>query len=205
MPEEGKFYQPLAGVERTHHHLPHWNQSDTWTFVTWRLADALPKEKLEQWRLEKTAWLNVHPEPWDHDTQVEYDQRFTMKIDDWLDQGSGSCLLRKTRFRSVVADALKYFEGERYHLANFVVMPNHVHVLFAPLDGFLLPGIPQSWKRHTSREINKLAGRTGRLWQDEYWDRLVRNERHFQRVDEYIRENPVKANLMDGEFELYHR
>jgi REP element-mobilizing transposase RayT len=75
-------------------------------------------------------------------------------------------------------------------------------VLFRPLEGHALPEIVKSWKGFTSREINKRAGKTGALWQDEYWDRLIRHEQHFFKVAEYIRENPVKARLREGEFIL---
>jgi type I restriction enzyme R subunit len=102
----------------------------------------------------------------------------------------------------IVADALGHFDGKRYQVASFVVMPNHVHVLFRPLGGHALPDIVKSWKGFTAREINKRLSRTGPLWQNEYWDRLIRNERHFYKVAEYIRENPARAKLRDGQFLL---
>ena len=80
-------------------------------------------------------------------------------------------------------------------------MPNHVHVLFRPLGKHVLAEILKSWKGFTAREINKRIGKKGSLWQDEYWDRLIRSERHFFKVAEYIRENPVKARLKKGEFD----
>jgi type I restriction enzyme R subunit len=101
-----------------------------------------------------------------------------------------------------VAEALRHFDGERYELASFMVMPNHVHVLFRPLGDHVLADILKSWKGFTAREINKRLGKKGGLWQGEYWDRLIRNERHFSKVAEYIRENPVKARLREGEFIL---
>jgi type I restriction enzyme R subunit len=73
-----------------------------------------------------------------------------------------------------------------------------VHLLFRPLGGHTLPEIMKSWKGFTAREINRRIGKTGTLWQDEYWDRLIRNETHFLRVVKYIQENPVKAKLRDG-------
>lgn len=200
---KGQFYHPLRVVDRTRHQLPHWHQEDTWSFVTWRLADALPSEKLTQWRLEKERWRIIHPEPWDAKTEEEYHHRFTQQIQDWLDQGSGSCVLRNPEYAAIVANSLLHFDQQRYKLASFVVMPNHVHVLFAPIEGFMLQEILHSWKRHSAREINKLSGKTGRLWQEDYWDRLVRNEKHFRKVDEYIRENAVKAGLKEGEYVLW--
>ncbi len=196
------FFNPYCEIDKTSHHLPHWQQGEAWVFVTWRLGDSLPKTKLDQWNAEREAWMKHHPEPWDEKTEAEYHERFSRQIDEWLDQGSGSCVLRDPANAKIVADALRHFDGERYELASFVVMPNHVHVLFRPLGGHALPEIVKSWKGFTAREINKRIGKLGALWQEEYWDRLIRNERHFFKVAEYVRDNPVKAKLREGEFML---
>jgi type I restriction enzyme R subunit len=192
------FFNPDAEIDITRNHLPHWQQGEAWVFVTWRLGDSLPKAKLDEWKAEREAWVKHHPEPWDEKTEAEYHERFSRQIDEWLDQGSGSCVLKDPANAKIVADALRHFDGERYELASFVVMPNHVHVLFRPLRGHALPEILKSWKGFTAREINKRIGKTGALWQDEYFDRLIRNERHFFKVAEYIRENPGKAKLEGG-------
>jgi len=192
------FFNPDAEIDITRNRLPHWQQGEAWVFVTWRLGDSLPKAKLDQWKAEREAWLHHHPEPWDEKIEDEYHERFSRRIDEWLDQGAGSCVLRDADNAKIVEGALRYFDGQRYELASFVVMPNHVHVLFRPLEGHALPEIWKSWKGFTAREINKRMGKAGALWQDEYWDRLIRNERHFCKVSEYIRENPVKAKLEGG-------
>jgi type I restriction enzyme R subunit len=196
------FFNPHGEVDVTQNHLPHWQQGEAWVFVTWRLGDSLPKAKLNPWKHEREAWVTHHPEPWDEKTENEYHERFSWQIDEWLDQGSGSCVLKDPANARIVADALRHFDGERYELDSFVVMPNHVHVLFRPLGVHALPEIVKTWKGFTAREINKRIGNTGELWQDEYWDRLIRNERHFFKVAEYIRENPVKAKLREGQFIL---
>jgi REP element-mobilizing transposase RayT len=81
-------------------------------------------------------------------------------------------------------------------------MPNHVHVLFRLGEDQKLEGVLQSWKGFMAREINKLLGKNGTLWQEEYWDRMIRNERHFEKSVNYIAMNPVKAKLRAGEFLL---
>ena len=199
------FYNPYGKIDATQNRLPHWQQGETWVFVTWRLGDSLPKTKLDQWNKEQEIWRKHHPEPWDDKTKEEYHERFSRQIDNWLDQGSGSCVLKEPPNAKIVADALRHFDGDRYELASFVVMPNHVHVLFRPLGRHTLVQIIQSWKGFTAREINKRMGKTGALWQDEYWDRLIRSEGHFFKVAEYIRENPVNARLKDSEFILMER
>jgi type I restriction enzyme R subunit len=126
-------------------------------------------------------------------------------MDEWLDQGSGSCVLQDSENAKTVADALHHFAGERYGLDSFVVMPNHVHVLFCPTGNHLLSDIVQSWKGFAAREINKRLGAKGPLWQEDYWDRLVRNEKHYSKCREYIRENPAKAKLREGQFGWFEK
>ena len=197
------YYDPEADTQTKRNRLPHWQQEQTWTFVTWRLGDSLPKGKLKQWRAERAAWLERHPEPWDTKTEVAYHDQFTHKIDEWLDQGSGSCVLGKPENASILAGTLKHFNQKSYKIASFVVMPNHLHVLFQPLAGTDLARIVQSWKGYSAREINKQMGTKGSLWQEDYWDHLIRNESHFFKVAEYIRENPVKARLSPDQFLLW--
>ena len=199
------YFNPRGWIERTLHRLPHWQQGDAWVFVTWRLADSLPREKLDQWKVERDIWCNRHPEPWDDKTETEYHECFSRQIDEWLDQGRGSCVLKDSANAKIVADALRHFDGEWYEIASFVVMPNHVHVMFRPLGDHALPDIVRSWKGFTAREINKRIGKSGALWQDEYWDRLIRSEWHFSKVEEYIRENPVNARLKESEYILMER
>jgi REP element-mobilizing transposase RayT len=118
-----------------------------------------------------------------------------------LDGGSGSCLLGDPENARIVADALHHFDGERYHLASYVVMPNHVHVLFAPMSGNELPALVHSWKRFTARQINLREGKSCALWQPDYWDRLIRGQEHFDWVSRYIAENPAK--LFPGSYLLW--
>ena len=162
------YFNPEEGISKHHHHLPHWQQGERWIFLTYRLGNSLPKSKLTVWDEERTNWLNQNPEPWDAKTELEYHQRFTEKIDHWLDQGHGSCLLKNPAHSKIVADAFHHFDGQRYHLGPYAVMPNHVHLLFKPLEDHKLPDLVQSWKRFTAREINKRIGKEGSLCQEDY-------------------------------------
>ncbi len=185
--------------------LPHWQQGEAYVFVTWRLADAIPKEKMLPLAAYRKTWLQLHPEPWDARTEWEYHETFSKQIDAWLDAGSGSCVLRRTDAREIVVGALQHFEGERYLLESYVVMPNHVHVLFQPNASHGLGDIVRSWKQYTASKINALLGKSGSLWQERYWDRLLRNPAHHCKCREYVRENPAKAKLRDGEFSFWER
>jgi len=103
------FFDPHAEIDITQRNLPHWEQPDSTYFVTFRLADSLPASKLAELEEERATWLKFNPEPWSDDQRREYYRRFTARLDEWLDAGSGSCVLRDERTAKVVADALNHF------------------------------------------------------------------------------------------------
>jgi type I restriction enzyme R subunit len=185
-----EFFNRHEEIDKHRHNLPHWQQGETWIFLTCSLADSLPEKKLAVWRDERTRWLAFHPQPWDEATENEYDERFTERIEQWLDQGHGECLLARPEYSKIVADAFRHFDGRRYRLGPWVVMPNHVHLLFQPLRDHRLPDLVHTWKRFTAREINLAAERSGALWQADYWDRLIRSEKHLRWATHYIEKNP---------------
>jgi type I restriction enzyme R subunit len=119
---------------------------------------------------------------------------------DYLDRGYGACALRNQPAAELVAGALRHFDGDRYHLGDFVVMPNHVHLLVCLLGATEIEAQCQSWKKYSAGQINRLLGRSGRFWQEESFDHLVRSPEHFERLERYIAENPAKAGLPEGEY-----
>ncbi len=116
-------------------------------------------------------------------------------IDRYEDAGYGSCFLKDDRIARIVADNLLHFNGTRYHLIAFCIMPNHVHVLIEVAEGWSLSQIMHGWRSYTANEANKALGRTGRFWMEEYFDRFIRDVNHFQKALSYIRMNPVNAGL----------
>ncbi|MEI8310505.1 MAG: DNA methyltransferase, partial [Verrucomicrobiota bacterium] len=196
------FFDPLAEVTISTHKLPHWNQADCFCFVTWRLDDALPQDVLDEWEKDREIWLKEHPKPWDSKTERHFHELFSGRLDEWLDAGHGSCALKHPDIRKIVADALAHFDGQRYDISSYVIMPNHVHVLLRLRPDLPLSDILHSWKSFTAKAINKALNRKGSLWQHEYWDRLIRSERHFADCLDYIKNNPNKARLPEGSFTL---
>ena len=182
--------------------LPHWRQEGTTYFVTFRLADSIPAARIKQFLAEREEWLALHPEPRLEADEREYHEKFGNRFENWLDTGVGSCVLRQPQAAGKMVAALRHFDGERYALGHFVVMPNHVHVLVRPLAGHTLSEILKSWKSFTAREINQSLGQTGALWQDESFDHIVRTPQALEQFAEYIRQNPAKAGLKGGEFIL---
>jgi len=153
-----------------------------WQFVTFRLADSLPAGVMGGWRRE------LEDDP-------EMDREVVRRVERYLDEGHGSCVLGDAEHGAVMEGALRHFDGERYFLAAWVVMPNHVHVLVQMRDAWSLGETVASWKRFSATRINRAANRRGRLWQVEYFDRFIRDREHFERVVAYIHQNPVKAGL----------
>jgi len=188
-------FDEFSNVEITRRRLPHWQQQDATYFVTFRLADSIPADKLAYLEDERDRWLASHPEPWSEEHKREYYSRFCIPIERWLDAGYGSCVLAKPEASAIVAQALKHFDGQRYQLRSWVVMPNHVHALVTPKEGHRLGDILHAWKRSTAREINRLRGRKGQLWQHGSYDHVVRNEESLYRIAAYVERNPEVAGI----------
>ncbi len=171
--------------------LPHWRQEGATYFITFRLGDSLPQSKLNQWKAELATWQRAHPEPHDEATRREYYELFPARFQNWLDQGMGPCVLAKPEIKQVVEDALLHFVGDRYKLREFVVMPNHVHLLISPLGDHLASEILHSLKSFTANEINKrLDEKMEPVWQHESFDHIVRSPEQVERIRQYIRDNP---------------
>jgi REP element-mobilizing transposase RayT len=113
-----------------------------------------------------------------------------------LDQGVGECHLRQPAIADMVAAALRHFHGQHYLLDDWVVMPNHVHLILWPLPSFTLSEILKSRKRYTARQANLILGRTGKsFWQRESYDHWIRKDGEKARISRDIRMNPVSARL----------
>jgi len=170
-------------------YLPHFDSSAAVQHIVFRLHDSVPAEVLARWK-EELNWTE-RTAPTDP-AAVELRKR----IERYEDQGHGSCLLARPEFAEVVQRALLHFDGARYRLLEWCIMPNHVHVLLETLPGFTLSSIVHSWKSFTANEINKIRSESGAVWAREFYDRFIRNDKHFEAVTKYIRENPVKAGLV---------
>jgi REP element-mobilizing transposase RayT len=116
-------------------------------------------------------------------------------VDRLLDNAcTGPLFLKRPEIANVVVEAIQYRDLRQFQLHSYVVMPNHAHLLMTPLVD--VSDTMQSLKRFTARECNRLLGLTGRpFWQNESYDRLVRDETEFRRIVGYIEMNPVKAGL----------
>jgi REP element-mobilizing transposase RayT len=156
--------------------LPHYFTVGHPIFLTWRLAGSLPENR-------------AFP-------AVTTSGKAFLIMDRLLDTArTGPLHLRRPEFAEMVIEAIRYRESEgHYTLHSFVVMANHVHLLVTPQ--IPVSKLTQSLKRATAREGNRMLGVVDRpFWQDESYDRWVRDGREFERIASYIENNPVNAGL----------
>ena len=159
--------------------LPHLYKENCTYFVTFGLIDAVPGHIRRKRRLEADDEPEIIAKELDPNPSI------------------GSCLLKDPKAASIVEDALLHFQGERYALSAWCVMPNHVHAVVTPFSGFSLPEILHSWKSFSAHEINGLLGSSGPVWERESFDHLVRNEKAFDKFASYTENNPVTAGLCE--------
>jgi len=160
-------------------YLPHFDAGAVVQTVTFRLADSLPREFYE-----KAAAVASNDK-----------ERFFL-LEKGIDQGRGDCLLTDPANAAIVRDNLENFDGERYRLLAWVIMPNHVHAMIEQVSGHSLSKVVHSWKSFTAHSINKARCSSGRVWSLDYFDRYVRDEAHYVNAKYYIENNPVKAKLV---------
>jgi putative transposase len=197
--------------------LPHWAQAGTICFITWRTWDSMPQPVLEAWANDRDAWLKQHgADPHRHgwkaalaqlpfDDRIQFHEEFSQRWEELLDNGYGSCVLRRPELAKIVGDSLRHFDGERYVLFDFVIMPNHVHLLAAFSTAEEQLKQCNSWKHFTAVRINRALTRKGRFWEVDDFDHLVRSEEQFCFLRDYIAMNPRRGGLREGEFLHYSR
>jgi REP element-mobilizing transposase RayT len=194
VPDETR--NPLRGGIHSRGYLPHVKREGASYFVTFRLVDSLPKEVLLRFEHEHAEALRRLPAEANREHAEEIHRELRRKIERCLDKGAGECHLRRPEIANMVADALRHFHDRYYLLDDWVVMPNHVHVILWPMPNFTLSEILKSRKRHTARQANLILGRTGEtFWQRESYDHWIRDDEEKSRICRYIRMNPVKAGL----------
>jgi REP element-mobilizing transposase RayT len=177
--------------------LPHWEKEEGLYFITFHLADSLPRQALEEMfernrilAAAKRAGARLTP------AQETFAAKYSQKrIEEYYDRGIGECLLNDSRIAEAMAEALRYWHGKRYRLVAWCIMPNHVHVVCRLLPGHNLSDVLRGWKGYSAREANRILGRKGRIWRREYYDRLIRGEGEFQRAVQYVLSNPERAGL----------
>lgn len=172
-----------------HRNLPHWHRDRCIQFVTFHLADSLPASVRVELEELRATFVKANPLPWSEEVSARFNSMFPAAVNDYLDAGYGSCCLRRKDCAAVMSGAIEYFDGERYVIHRYVVMLNHVHVLVELNGSYNLSQICRSWKNFSALQINRIIGSSGRLWHQESWDRMIRNNAHYDNVVGYIEKN----------------
>ncbi len=161
-------------------YVPHYDAPGLTQIVTIRLADSLPASRRGEW---------------EHLLSIEDDRQRRRRLEEYLDRGLGECWLGRPEIATLAESALRHFDGERYGLGAWVVMPNHLHLLVDVWD-VPLSKLIAGWKSFIAHEANQVLHRTGEFWQREYLDTVIRDETHRRTAVKYIENNPVKAGFV---------
>ena len=165
-------------------YLPHFDGGDICQAITFRLIDSVPLDLLNKWREQVAHW----PE-----TTAKI--ALSKRIERYLDVGKANLWLQNSDIAQMVQDNLLYFDAQRYKLCAWVVMPNHVHILIKVEPQWSLSTIIHAWKSYTAKQANRLLNRQGKFWQEDYYDRYIRDLQHYKATINYIEANPIKAKL----------
>ena len=192
-------------TKTTSTHLPHWRIPGATYAVTFRLKDSLTESAQKDFHQQREILTERL-----HDLLSKKESRSILEsliairaeiaglqetmLESALNQCHGACHLKRVEFAKIVMDALKFFDGSRYELFAWSVMPNHVHAVLRPADGHDLEKILHSWKSFTAKKANEMLGQTGSFWQEEYYDHLIRDENDFRHQIRYVLNNPLKGN-----------
>ena len=210
-------FRPYAPMTLYRRNLPHWRQEGCTYFATFRLADSIPRHRLLAWEEERRIWLAAHgindglrdPAsaerylPINERERRAFERRQAHRLHVELDHGHGSCLLALPEVREFLQTALQHFHGERCRCGDWVIMPNHVHWLVAPMNGWKLESVLNSIKGFVSVQASVRGIKAGRLWQAESYDRIVRSREELTAFQKYIEKNPAKAHVAAGRFAAY--
>lgn len=189
--------------------LPHWRQEGVTYIVTFRLGDSIPAGIRSEWEEEKSLWLKARGIRYDGERgswhaafaklpnadQFCFHQHSNRQVQSCLDRGIGACHLQDRACLEIVRTILLSDDGGRYHIGDFIIMPNHVHTLITPAAGEKLEAILKRVKGGSAVECNRILQRSGTFWQAESYDHIVRSLNQLYEYRKYIAVNPVKAGI----------
>jgi REP element-mobilizing transposase RayT len=185
--------------------LPHIQVPGGTYFVTFRLAGSIPVDVLAQLHAEAEQTLSeleAMPASPERTERLHLEERrFFGRWDAYLDQSRGPDWLLNSAIAKVVADAMRFYDGQRYDLLVYCIMSNHVHVVFTPrlktAEAYTpLAQIIHTMKGYSAGRANQLLGRSGAFWLHESYDHWVRSPAELDRIVAYVVNNPVKAGLV---------
>ncbi|WP_041672823.1 transposase [Sulfurovum sp. NBC37-1] len=166
-----------------HLNLPHIDMKGYYQFITFRI-----KESIDSYL--KQLYANKY----DSEKIKQY------KMDQYLDKSINGAFLNG----SLIQEIQNYYfnhHGKEFDLYAVTIMPNHIHALVKQKSS--LSDIVRILKGGSAHIINKRLNRTGKVWSSDYFDKVIRDEKHFQITYEYIKHNAFKAKLEDAKERFY--
>ena len=185
--------------------LPHWRQDGATYFLTFRLHDSLPAKALEVIKFEEEKWLaarGIESNP-DRRKNLEklsrregylYRKHLNRLREQVHDKGYGACWLNQLPIIDVLREQILQDDGGVLHIGDFIIMPNHVHMLAVP-TGRKLELCMKRIKGSSAVYCNRILGRSGTFWQADTFDHIVRNVEQLEKYRQYIRNNPANAGI----------
>lgn len=186
---------PNRRVDVYYRHLPHWRQAGATYFVTFSLADAVPKSKQRELASLRREWEQKKGVLQSDADWLDFAQRHFSMTERIVDAGFGKCYFQHDEYASELHRAILHFHDEQYEVGCFVIMANHCHLTIRPFDDYLLENLLGCIKNTVARFVNRREGRSGPLWQEESCDRIIRDEEHLYHTVQYIGNNPRMAHL----------
>ncbi len=176
--------------------IPHWHVPNGVYFVTFRLADSMPRSVVFRLAEMRTLLRKEGAKQFDSEEARRIEREIFRITEMDLDRHRGKCWLRNFDVATAVQSAIELKNGDTHQLVASALMPNHVHVVFvlreAELDELL-----REWKSVSAHNVNRLLCRSGGFWQSDYFDVLIRDSDQLQRTVAYVLNNPIKAGLVD--------
>lgn len=196
MNTENPFYNKDEAMTMTMGHLPHISQNQKLYAVTFRLHDSLPQSVIQAYMNDSMA----HYAENESDSKSKREIYLHKKMMEYMDMGYGECLLRNPDVREIVEEAFRYVHANMALVHAYVIMPNHVHVILETKENVKIQDVMHRLKHYTSVKINSFLQHEGSVWQREYYDRMIRNQSHYENAIRYITNNP--RHCQAGEFSL---
>ena len=198
--------------------LPHYQPGNADYFVTFRLANSLPKKVIDNLKNEYSILINETEKINNLSKRkraiLRNGKQYFRKFDNLLDGSqTGPLWLKEEPIANIIYESIIYRDKKKYDLHCFTIMPNHVHVVFSIEDvnvgriadstarnsvsSYGVTKILQDLKKYTASESNKILKRSGQFWCNESYDHIIRNSVEYRNVINYVINNPVKAGLVD--------
>lgn len=178
----------ITTVSVTGHSIPLFQQPGRFYNICFRLADSLPANVLRTLLEERHELRNVAPE--ERNRAIFVERRIFHKLDYWLEQGIGGCILKRNDIKTCVYEEIISHDEMECQIGAFVIMPNHVHLLLKMFNDYRLDILLQTLKNNTARKIVELLNQDRQIWMKGSFTRIIRSPFELRKTVKYILDNP---------------